>query len=127
MATNTCFNFAWLSRCQQLLSFGYDAGQVLRMNGTLPSMDTRLLRRTTCVIMPALVQELRRTIRSSAPNQSGKRVDDLPDVGFWSAFESLNSLTGRPDFLDVCLHSVRHSLRGQLIVRLEAAFRTTHH
>jgi hypothetical protein len=43
-------------------------------------MDTRLLRRTTCVIMPALVQELCRTIRSSAPNQSGKRIDNLPKI-----------------------------------------------
>src|ERR1700679_2773153 len=77
MAANASFHFAWLSRCQQLLSFGYDARQVLRMNCRLPSMDTRFLWRKACVIMPTLVQELCRTIRSSAPNQSGQRIDDL--------------------------------------------------
>ena len=80
MAANTCFNFAWLSRCQQLLSFGYDAGQVFRMDSRLPTSDTRFPWGKTCVIMQALVQELCRPVRSSAPEQGGNRIDDLPKL-----------------------------------------------
>src|ERR1700677_2025200 len=50
------------------------------MNCRLPSMDTRLLRRKAGVIVPTLVQELCGTIRSSAPNQDGKRIDNLPKI-----------------------------------------------
>src|SRR5262249_36574378 len=70
-AANATLHLEWLLRADSFLKCFQDARQVVRMNRALPAESKRLLQGEACVVQPALIEEVGRTVQKTRPRRCG--------------------------------------------------------